>query len=132
LSRVLIDTHIALWSIIDSPKMPPKAWSFLRSPNIYKLVSTVSIWECSVKFRLNRGSEDDMPLSGADALAEFVAAGYEILPILPEHAADVDRLPPHHRDPFDRLMIAQARHEPLQLLTHDSKLADYGEFVVVV
>ena len=73
-----------------------------------------------------------MPYSGSKALERLILAGYDLLPITPEHAAEVDHLPPHHGDPFDRLMIAQARLEPLRLLTHDTKLAAYGDFVMVV
>jgi len=60
------------------------------------------------------------------------SAGYALLPVLAEHAVAVQTLPPHHPDPFDRLLVAQARHEPLRLLTRDVKLVDYGELVWLV
>jgi PIN domain nuclease of toxin-antitoxin system len=128
----LIDTHIALWSLTDSPKLTSAAWQHLRNPGNTLFISTITIWECAIKFRLNRGLPDDMPYSGTTALERITLAGYELLPISPEHAAEVDQLPLHHGDPFDRLLIAQAKSEPLILLTHDKALAVYGDFVMVV
>ena len=73
-----------------------------------------------------------MPVSGAAALDWFRQAGYDLLAITPEHAAAVERLPDHHRDPFDRLLIAQAATEPMRLLTHDPLVVRYGGDVIPV
>ena len=73
-----------------------------------------------------------MPIAGEIALAMAREATYELLSIEPEHAVVVGQLPMIHRDPFDRLLVAQACHEGFHLLTHDSVLADYGEYILIV
>jgi PIN domain nuclease of toxin-antitoxin system len=73
-----------------------------------------------------------MPMSGQQMLHECLRAQTEILTVTPAHAAQLDGLPLFHRDPFDRLMIAQAQSENMYLLTHDKTLAAYGDFVIVV
>lgn len=73
-----------------------------------------------------------MPISAAEALRYFSAAGYVLLNITPEHAAAVETLPPLHADPFDRLLVAQALTEPLRLLTHDSAVAHYSDSIMLV
>lgn len=73
-----------------------------------------------------------MPFSATDAVSFFRDAGFQLLNIRPEHAAAVEQLPAFHPDPFDRLLIAQARVEPMHLLTHDKTLSRYGATVVVV
>lgn len=95
-------------------------------------VSVVSIWEIAIKFAQRRGRPDDMPISGGGALLEIQKAQFNLLPVSGVNAAAVDQLPSIHRDPFDRLLIAQAKSEPIILLTHDETLAAYGEFVLVV
>jgi len=72
------------------------------------------------------------PMSGRDALKDFTAAGYELISVLPGHAAAVDSLPVIHRDPFDRILIAQAITEPLRLLTHDKRLPEYRDSIILV
>ena len=73
-----------------------------------------------------------MPVSGSRAVELFVSSGYALLPIGAEHAAGVELLPPLHADPFDRLLIAQARAEPLRLLTRDETVASYGNDILRV
>ena len=92
-------------------------------------VSAASIWEISIKYVLGRSN---IGLSGAEALKVFTEAGFELLSISAEHAAAVDRLALLHTDPFDRLLIAQALHEPMVLLTRDQKLTAYSELVRLV
>lgn len=111
--------------------MPRKGWELLQNDQSELIVSAVSIWEIAIKFARRRHPED-MPMSGAEALAEVKAAEFDLLAVSHEHASGVDKLPFHHRDPFDRLLIAQARAEPLILLTSDRALAAYGDFVLVV
>ncbi len=95
-------------------------------------VSVISIWEVAIKWALRRGGSNDMPISGKNFLHELNAAMIEPMPIQPLHAAAIDDLPLLHSDPFDRLLLATARHEGMFFLTHDAKLADYGDFVLVV
>ena len=127
--RLLLDTHIALWVLTDDAKLSPLARSLIISGRDQVFVSAASIWEISIKHRL---VPDQMPLSGQQAKARFSAAGLQLLAISAEHAAQVDLLPMHHRDPFDRILIAQAQNEPLRLLTRDAKLAAYSELVTLV
>ncbi|WP_322095357.1 type II toxin-antitoxin system VapC family toxin [Paraburkholderia bannensis] len=127
--NILLDTHIALWAIADSPKLSPAARELILAPKNAIFVSTASIWEIGIKFALQRG---DMPVSGQAALNYFRRAGYRILPIEAEHAVAVEALPSHHQDPFDRLLVAQALTEPLRLITHDQQVARYSDTVVLV
>ena len=94
-------------------------------------VSAVSIWEIAIKFALRKRTGAP-PFSGAVALEAFLAAGYRMLNVTPQHAAAVEALPHLHADPFDRMLIAQALHEPLRLLTADAALARYSDMVIEV
>ncbi len=127
--RLLLDTHIALWAIADSSRMPECARELILAPDNRILVSAASVWEIAIKYGLQRG---DMPISGEQALSYFRQSGYSLLPISPEHAAAVGQLPNHHQDPFDRLLVAQALTEPLRLLTHDALVAKYSDTVILV
>jgi PIN domain nuclease of toxin-antitoxin system len=127
--NLLLDTHIALWAIADSPRLTNKAREMILAPRASIWVSAASIWEIAIKHGLGRG---DMPISGEDALRYFRASGYQFLPIEPEHAAAVEALPWHHHDPFDRLLVAQALTEPMRLLSHDPMQARYGDFVCLI
>lgn len=127
--KLLIDTHIALWAITDDSRLPRQARDLIASAANDIYVSAASIWEISIKHGLGRGN---MPVSGDEALAYFQEAGYRMLPISAEHAAAVETLPPIHADPFDRILAAQARYEPMHLVTHDSIMSGYGELVMVV
>ncbi len=73
-----------------------------------------------------------MPINGQQAILLSETAGIILMDATPDHAAALDELPLHHRDPFDRLLVAQARYEGMTLLTHDKTLAGYGNFVMVV
>jgi PIN domain nuclease of toxin-antitoxin system len=90
-------------------------------------VSAASIWEAAVKVAI--GKLDAVP---DDLVAGIGASGFAELPVSARHAARVVTLPRHHRDPFDRLLVAQAIHEPLHLLTADAALQRYSELVVTV
>jgi PIN domain nuclease of toxin-antitoxin system len=127
--RLLLDTHVALWAIADSPRMPRRARELILSPASRVFVSAVSVWEIAIKHAFGRG---DMPICGEEALAYFQEAGYFLVPISPEHAAAVERLPAHHQDPFDRLLVAQALAEPFRLVTHDQSVARYSDTAILV
>jgi PIN domain nuclease of toxin-antitoxin system len=124
-SRILLDTHLLLWAVADPRKLPPGARSRIDAAEVY--VSAVSIWEVSIKAALGKLSADP-----AELLAEVEPAGFILLPVSGEHAAAVARLPAVHTDPFDRMLVAQAKTEPLLLLTNDSILAGYGDCVEVI
>lgn len=127
--NLLLDTHVALWAITDSPRLSSEARERILAPRATVWISSATIWEIAIKHSLGRG---DMPISGDEAIGHFRAAGYRFLPVEPEHAAAIETLPSHHQDPFDRLLAAQARVEPMRLLTHDPILARYGDFVTRV
>jgi PIN domain nuclease of toxin-antitoxin system len=127
--NLLLDTHIALWAITDSPRLSARARRLILDPHATVWISAATMWEIAIKHALGRG---DMPVSGEQAIDHFRASGYRFLAIEPEHAAAIEALPPHHQDPFDRLLAAQARVEPMRLLTHDPVLARYGDFIAEV
>lgn len=127
--QLLLDTHIALWAIVDDERLPDTAKTLIADPSNHIWISTVSIWEIAIKHRLARG---DMPVSSAEALQYFKESGYKILPIQPEHATLTEALPAIHQDPFDRLLVAQALHEPMHLITHDELLVGYGDMIMRV
>ena len=127
--NLLLDTHVALWAIADSPKLPLKARELIASPKTNVWISTASIWEIAIKHSLGRG---DMPISGLDALRYFSESGYRQLPIEAEHAVAVGDLPAHHNDPFDRILVAQALVEPMRLMTHDTLVALYSDTIIKI
>ncbi|MCL2656337.1 MAG: type II toxin-antitoxin system VapC family toxin [Betaproteobacteria bacterium] len=127
--NLLLDTHVALWAISDSPKLPQQARELIRSPKTTVWISTASVWEIAIKHALGRG---DMPISSQDALGYFRESGYRLLAIEPEHAVAVEELPAHHQDPFDRILVAQALSEPMRLMTHDPVVARYSDTIVKI
>jgi PIN domain nuclease of toxin-antitoxin system len=130
--RLLLDTHIALWAIVADARLPRLAADLIADPNHAIVVSAASVWEIAIKHELARGLASDMPVSGPDALGYFRAAGYELLPVTADHAAAVAALPALHRDPFDRIIVAQALHEPLRLITHDPIVKSYSDVFLLV
>jgi PIN domain nuclease of toxin-antitoxin system len=130
--RYLLDTHLFLWGIALPDRLPPHVRELADADGNQAYASAVAIWEIAIKHARNRGRPDDMPITGQQALRLSEAAQIPLLEIQGEHAAEVDNLPLLHADPFDRLLVAQARYEEMTLLTHDKKLAAYGDFVMVV
>lgn len=127
--NLLLDTHVALWAITDSPKLSQAARDLIESPKATVWVSAASIWEIAIKHSIGRG---DMPVSGQDAVRYFQESGYKILPIEAEHAVAIEGLQIHHQDPFDRILVAQALVEPMRLLTHDSTVAMYSDTILLI
>ena len=127
--NLLLDTHIALWAITDSPKLPSAARELIETPTSTVWVSAASVWEIAIKRALAKG---DMPVSSADALRYFQQSGYHMLAITAEHTVALEALPLHHNDPFDRLLVAQALTEPLRLITHDAMVALYSDTIIKV
>ena len=124
--RLLLDTHLFLWSVTDSARLSAEARSsILAADEVY--VSAVSIWEVAIKAGLGRIQGDVRQL--AEAIG---GSGFVELPVTALHAATVAELLPHHRDPFDRLLVAQAMTEPLILLTADAALLEYSDLVRLV
>jgi PIN domain nuclease of toxin-antitoxin system len=129
-SRILLDTHLLLWAVAEPSKLPAGARSRIARAEVF--VSAASIWEVSIKAALGKLAADP-----AELLAEIEPAGFSLLPVTGEHAAAVAKLPAvyaaggrtRHTDPFDRMLVAQAKTEPLVLLTNDAILAGYGDCV---
>lgn len=127
--NLLLDTHVALWAITDSPKLSQKARDLLLSPKTTVWVSAANIWEIAIKYSLGRG---DMPVSSQDAVRYFQESGYRFLAVETEHAIAVQELPAHHQDPFDRMLVAQALIEPMRLMTHDPLVALYSDTIIKI
>lgn len=127
--RLLLDTHIFLWMLDDSPKLSRQARQIMAAPGAECFVSAVSFWEIAIKASLRRR---EFRVDVARLVTGARSAGLKLLSFDPDHAVRVSRLPSHHADPFDRALIAQALTEPLTLLTQDTALAPYGHAVSVV
>lgn len=121
--RLLLDTHVFLWAISDDPRLGPRSRSLLSDQAEAVLLSHVSIWEIAIKHALARA---DMPISAAEAITWAETSGFDMLPIGLEHLLSLEQLPHHHRDPFDRLLVAQAISGPLTLLSADAAMVPYG------
>ena len=122
--RVLLDTHVLLWALSQPSKLSAATRKQIDMAEVY--VSAVSIWEISIKAGLGK-----LAASPHEVLAGIEPAGFSVLSVTGEHAAKVAELPPLHKDPFDRMLVAQASVEPMLLLTNDESLRGYGSFVVV-
>jgi PIN domain nuclease of toxin-antitoxin system len=130
--RLLLDTHIILWRLTADVRLSRQAVKIMEEDALSVDVSAISIWEVAIKWALRKGRPGDMSVSGEGFLRELERAMIEPLPVQPRHAAAVDGLPMLHGDPFDRFLLATARHEGMTLLTHDAALAQYGDFVLLV
>ena len=126
---VLLDTHLLLWLAMDSPRLPDRVSRLADDPGARLLYSAASIWEVAIKAGLGRA---DFRADPGALRRGLLLNGYEELPVTGAHAAAVTGLPDHHRDPFDRVLIAQARVEGVAFWTVDTVLAAYGAPVVVV
>lgn len=120
--KLLVDTHLLLWAAIGIKQVPPKARAWMSSPENELLFSVVSLWEIVIKSALNR---EDFQVDASVLRRQLIDNGYQELPILSEHAVAVGTLPPIHKDPFDRMLIAQAIIEGVTLLTDDAVIARY-------
>ncbi len=127
--RLLLDTHLLLWAAANSKRLPGEARALLEDGGNDAYYSAASIWEIAIKSSLRRS---DFRID-IDALqAALPKMGLTELPVSAAHAAGVARLPPIHRDPFDRMLVAQSIAEPLTLLTNDALLTRYWDGVRVV
>lgn len=122
--RLLLDTQIFLWFLDDERKIPPPHRAAIRASENTVLVSAAAIWEIAIKASIGRIEIADNDVSRLPRLVE--AAGFDELPILGRHAVGVRALPWHHRDPFDRLMVAQVQAEGLTMVSVDPVMLAYG------
>lgn len=122
--RVLLDTHAMYWDIEGDPQLSDTARTLIQKTSNEVLVSPASYWEIAIKvsvgkWRLNRPYDDFLDLA-------FHQYGFQVLPILPAHTARLITLPFHHKDPFDRLLAAQALVEGVPIISNDAVLDAYG------
>jgi PIN domain nuclease of toxin-antitoxin system len=122
--RILVDTHTFLWDLNADPRSSRKAKEFLRSDEDDLVFSLVSLWEIAIKIKT--GKLNTIGSSVAYIRDEMNAYSMELLPIRYEHILNLEALPHHHSDPFDRLLIAQALSEGLPILTADRAFHQYG------
>ncbi len=118
----LLDTQVLLWAASEPQRLPAAIRTRLDSPAIDLMYSTASLWEVAIKRSLGR---EDFRVEPRRLRTGLLDNGYQELPIRGEHALTVDLLPPLHRDPFDRMLLAQAHVEGATLLTADRLLAQY-------
>jgi PIN domain nuclease of toxin-antitoxin system len=124
--NVLLDTHILLWALAGSPRVEPLR-EMLLDEQVIVHVSVASLWELAIKIGLGKLDADVH-----DIRQGIAASGFRELPVLGEHTEQLRYLPLLHRDPFDRLLVAQAMAEPMRLYTADVALKPYSELVEVV
>jgi PIN domain nuclease of toxin-antitoxin system len=118
--RLLLDTHAYLWWLADDPKLGARARDSMADPAAIVYVSAASVWEISIKIQLGK-----LDFEG-DPVKEIWSNGFVELPMTAQHADHAGRLPRHHDDPFDRMLIAQAKLEHLQLVSTDSVFESYA------
>ena len=124
---LLVDTHAFLWFMAGDRRLSATARRALEQDEGAWWLSAASVWELSIKASLKRLV---LPAPAAEYVAEKVQAGLRVLSVEWAHAAAVERLPFHHRDPFDRLLVAQAQAEGLAVVTGDAVFRKYGVRVV--
>ncbi len=116
--RLLLDTHVVLWELQGTPRVGPRAQDAIEHASEL-IISVVSFAEIGVKAALGKLMVPD------DLHQHIVRSGLQILGLAPDHGLGVGHLPMHHRDPFDRLLVSQARFEGLTVLTADARIANY-------
>jgi PIN domain nuclease of toxin-antitoxin system len=121
--KLLIDTQLLLWTAHQSKKLPKPARVLMQEPKNELFFSAASMWEITIKSSLGR---EDFRVDARLLRRGLLDNGYTELPITSEHAVNVDHLPSIHKDPFDRILVAQAMVEGITLLTNDRKLASYS------
>jgi PIN domain nuclease of toxin-antitoxin system len=121
--RLLLDTHLLLWAAGPSPRLPTQARRMIDDRDNELLFSVVSLWEVAIKSARGR---DDFQVDARLLRRTLLNNGYEELAVTGEHAVAVADLPPLHRDPFDRMLVAQSIVEGITLLTSDPRVAQYS------
>ena len=124
--NLLLDTHLLLWAAAEPERLSAKARALLLDPAKQLMFSAASLWEVTIKSSLGR---PDFRVDPRRLWRMLRVSGYRELPVTSEHAVAVNDLPQLHQDPFDRILVAQARVEGVLLLTVDKAVAKYGEGV---
>lgn len=124
--RLLLDTHVLLWALAGSPRVK-RLESRLVSADNEVYFSVASLWEIAIKAGIGKLAADV-----AEVRSAAIASGFVELPVLGQHVEALTGLPNHHRDPFDRMLVAQSASEPMHLLTADATVAEYGDHVELI
>lgn len=124
--RILLDTHVFLWYVKSDRKLTAKSRAIIQNA-VEVYVSSASIWEATIKAKLGK-----LDVNIDDLVKAISSSGFLELSITTEHAAATNRLSDLHRDPFDRILLAQAITEPLTFLTADELLKDYSRLVTII
>jgi PIN domain nuclease of toxin-antitoxin system len=124
--NLLLDTHLLLWAASQPQRLSAKARALLLDPSNQLVFSSASLWEITIKNGLERS---DFNVDPRRLWRMLLVNGYREISVTSEHAVAVNDLPPLHKDPFDRILVAQARVEGLTLLTADKMVAKYGDGV---
>ncbi|HEY6326395.1 MAG TPA: type II toxin-antitoxin system VapC family toxin [Candidatus Cybelea sp.] len=127
--RILLDTHVLIWALAQPRRLSQDTREAITDPQNDVFFSAGSIWEIAIKTQLRRIELSIEPVAIAK---EAVASGFQELPIRASAAARVAELPLHHRDPFDRILVAQALCEPAKLFTADAALVPYSDLVTLI
>jgi PIN domain nuclease of toxin-antitoxin system len=120
--KLLFDTHLLLWSVENSPRLPKTACNLIDDIENELFFSAASVWEIAIKYRLGKGGVGIDPRLLRRGLLDN---GYSEIPVTSEHVVAIDALPLIHKDPFDRILITQATVEGITLLTVDKIVARY-------
>ena len=117
--KYLLDTHTFLWCLSNNPRLKPDSRKIIRDKSKVVFLSVISVWEIVIKV-MSKKLKLNLPISTLFTNLEF-----ELLPVKLEHVLSLQNLPPIHKDPFDRMLVAQAKTENLTLLTSDPKIQAY-------
>jgi PIN domain nuclease of toxin-antitoxin system len=126
---LLLDTHLLLWAAYEPEKLPAASRALIEDGRNTLLFSAASIWEVAIKAGLGR---EDFTVDAGVLRRGLIENGYQELALTSDHAAAVADLPPLHKDPFDRVLMAQARREGITLVTADARVAEYGHPTLLV
>jgi PIN domain nuclease of toxin-antitoxin system len=125
--KLLLDTHILLWWLNDDGKLSGHARQFITNPDNDIYVSDISLWEIQIKI-MNGKLNIDLEI----LIQQMSENNFQQLRIHKNHILSLAKLPRHHQDPFDRMLISQAISEPLHLITHDKNVSLYSESIILV
>lgn len=123
--NLLLDTLVFLWAVDDAPNLSPAARAAILDGRNIVYVSSATAWEISIKHGIGK-----LNIPSSDYLEELRLHRFTPLNITTEHALAVESLPPHHKDPFDRMLIAQAQEERLTIVTHDQRIRLYDVRII--
>jgi PIN domain nuclease of toxin-antitoxin system len=125
--KILLDTHILLWWLSDDEKLSDHARQLIANPENDISVSDISLWEIQLKLMNGKLSLDLETL-----LQQMAENNFQPLRLHRNHILALSKLPAHHQDPFDRMLVSQVLNEPLHLMTHDKNVSRYSESIILV